>query len=98
MSSSGDGSTGEGTTTQGGSAGGPRLDIGDGADLGGSSLAVCDEVEEFATNQRCEFWAVDLPNVSRTTLDPAPHEQQFAVVVTNSVGEDSAPGGHPARG
>jgi hypothetical protein len=41
----------------------------------------------FSTNQGCEFWAVDLPNVSVVpplTIDTAPADQQFAVAVANT--------------
>lgn len=60
-----------------------KLDVGAGADLGGGLVLTCDDVEELPTNQGCEFWAVDLPNVSSTTLITPPNDQQFAVVVSN---------------
>lgn len=64
-----------------------KLDVAGGPDLGGGGFAVtCDDVEELPTNQGCEFWAVDLPNVSVITppgLIVPPADQQFAVVVNN---------------
>ncbi|MBC8072922.1 MAG: IgGFc-binding protein [Deltaproteobacteria bacterium] len=63
---------------------GGKLDVGPGADLGGGSMAVtCADARRLPTNQGCEFWAVDLPNVSATTLITPPQQQQFAVVVSN---------------
>lgn len=71
-----------------------KLDIGAGPDMGQDDLpptiASCDDLEELPTNQGCEFWAVDLPNVSEAPLDTTPHDQQFAIVVTNSLPEQSA--------
>lgn len=60
-----------------------KLDVASGADLGGGFAVTCDDVAELPTNQGCEFWAVDLPNVSSTTLVTPPNDQQFAVVVSN---------------
>ncbi len=37
-----------------------------------------------SSNQGCEFWAVDLPNVSQALLAVKPQDQQFAVVVANT--------------
>jgi hypothetical protein len=58
-----------------------------GADLGGGGVVGgCDDVDQLPSNQGCEFWAVDLPNVSVVpplTIDTVPADQQFAVVVTN---------------
>ncbi len=65
---------------------GPAPDMGDGPSAGAS----CDDLEDLPTNQGCEFWAVDLPNVSQAPLATTPHDQQFAVVVTNSLPEQSA--------
>jgi len=43
------------------------------------------------SNLGCEFWAVDLPNVSKAVLLPVkPHDQQFAVVVANTSSESPA--------
>lgn len=81
------------TTTSGGSTGGgtaddtagdgTKLDVGGAPDLGGNPTLGCDDLEALPTNQGCEFWAVDLPNVSVVTGITAPHDQQFAVVVSN---------------
>ena len=72
----------------------PKLDLGTAPDMGTDepppSVASCDDLEELPTNQGCEFWAVDLPNVSQAPLNPTPHDQQFAIVVTNSLPEQSA--------
>ncbi len=67
---------------------GMKLDAGAmGSDLGGGGIiGGCDDVQMLPTNQGCEFWAVDLPNVSVVpplTIDTVPADQQFAVVVTN---------------
>lgn len=69
-----------------------KLDVGAGPDMGGPppTIATCDDVEDLPTNQGCEFWAVDLPNVSEAPLATTPHDQQFAIVVTNSLPEQSA--------
>ena len=90
----------EGTTTSGDSGSsstaddtagdGTKLDVGGGADLGGSASIGCDDIEELPTNQGCEFWAVDLPNVSVVAGITPPHEQQFAVVVSNPSTEEGA--------
>jgi hypothetical protein len=65
-----------------------------GTDLGGGGVVGgCDDVERLPTNQGCEFWAVDLPNVSVVpplTIDTVPADQQFAVVVTNPSDELTA--------
>jgi len=43
------------------------------------------------SNLGCEFWAVDLPNVSiEPMLDVVPQDQQFAVVVANTSAEADA--------
>ncbi len=70
-----------------------KLDVGAGPDMGDDtppSVASCDDLEDLPTNQGCEFWAVDLPNVSQAPLNTTPHDQQFAIVVTNSLPEQSA--------
>lgn len=71
-----------------------KLDIGTTPDMGSDdpppSQASCDDLEDLPTNQGCEFWAVDLPNVSSAPLAVTPHDQQFAIVVTNSLPEQSA--------
>lgn len=79
------GSSSEGTEDTGPEM---KLDAGAmGADLGGGGIiGGCDDVKMLPTNQGCEFWAVDLPNVSVVppfTIDTVPADQQFAVVVTN---------------
>ena len=74
---------------------GPKLDFGgDGgtAETGGT-MGGCDDLGALPTNQGCEFWAVDLPNVSQVlpfTLDVVPADQQFAVVVVNPSDADGA--------
>src|SRR5690606_6951249 len=68
---------------------GVKLDLGPEPDLGGQA-ADCSSIEQFSTNQGCEFWAVDLPNVSVVppfSIDVTPHDQQFAVVVTNTASD-----------
>jgi IgGFc binding protein len=60
-----------------------KLDVGAGHDLGGGTAITCADVGRLPTNQGCEFWAVDLPNVSVTSLITPPADQQFAVVVSN---------------
>jgi len=82
--------TGEGTvggTADGTAGGGIKLDVAGGVDLGGGgTVGDCDSLEELPTNQGCEFWALDLPNVSEVpplSIDTVPADQQFAVVVTN---------------
>jgi hypothetical protein len=86
--------TGTSASTSNGSAeevtGEVRLDVGHAGDLGGFGEAGCDDIEELPTNLGCEFWAVDLPNVSVAPLATTPHEQQFAVVVTNASTENTA--------
>lgn len=43
------------------------------------------------SNMGCEFWAVDLPNVSiEPLLDVVPQDQQFAVVVANTSSQTDA--------
>lgn len=72
---------------------GDKLDIGVAPDMGTTvppSEASCDDLEDLPTNQGCEFWAVDLPNVSSAPLAVTPHDQQFAIVVTNSLPEQTA--------
>jgi hypothetical protein len=62
-------------------------------DLGGTGPVGCDQLDELPTNQGCEFWAVDLPNVSMVpplTIDTVPADQQFAVVVTNPAADTTA--------
>lgn len=62
-------------------------------DLGGTGPVGCDALGELPTNQGCEFWAVDLPNVSMVpplTIDTVPADQQFAVVVTNPAADTTA--------
>lgn len=68
----------------------PKLDVGTLADFGVDTPAGCSDVEDLPTNQGCEFWAVDLPNVSVAPLAVTPQDQQFAVVVTNSGGGKTA--------
>ena len=81
-----------------GSGGGPRLDMmveesGGSGEEGGGTTGSCDDLDELPTNQGCEFWAVDLPNVSVVapfTLDVVPADQQFAVAVVNPSDADNA--------
>ncbi len=73
---------------------GPRLDamIGDGdgdgdggGDDGNPSGDPCGDAAKAKSNQGCEFWAVDLPNVwEGSSGSPAPADMQFAVVVANT--------------
>src|SRR5690606_17037004 len=67
-------------------------DGGTAEDTGGMSGS-CDDLEDLPTNQGCEFWAVDLPNVSKVapfSLDVVPADQQFAVAVVNPSDADNA--------
>lgn len=66
-------------------SGGGKLDIGPAQDLGGGTVVplTCEDAEALSTNEGCEFWAVDLPNVSQAPLAVPPANQQFAVVVNN---------------
>ncbi|HWB77606.1 MAG TPA: IgGFc-binding protein [Nannocystaceae bacterium] len=64
--------------------GGTKLDVGAGNDIGGTVVPLtCADVVRLSTNQGCEFWAVDLPNVSDVQIIEPPANQQFAVVVSN---------------
>ena len=53
-----------------------------------SSTDPCDNMGP--SNLGCEFWAVDLPNVSQAPLAVVPHDQQFAVVVANTSSQTDA--------
>ncbi len=80
-----------GTTATTDATSGIKLDVGGSeSDLGGFGEAGCDDIDELPTNIGCEFWAVDLPNVSEAPLATTPHDQQFAVVVTNASTENTA--------
>jgi hypothetical protein len=52
------------------------------------SNATCDDLGD--SNLGCVFWAVDLPNVSQSSLVVEPQDQQFAVVVANASAETDA--------
>lgn len=70
-----------------------KLDVGSNTDLGGGLALTCDDAESLPTNQGCEFWAVDLPNVSVINppgLITPPADQQFAVVVANPSSSSTA--------
>ena len=44
---------------------GPRLDVGTpDPDTGGGAVSDCESAAETQSNLGCEFWAVDLPNIS----------------------------------
>ncbi|MEM7153423.1 MAG: IgGFc-binding protein [Myxococcota bacterium] len=102
--SAGGGLGGFGTDGGDGSTGGVSPDgddTGDKLDVAGTAGAEgnagdghedpCQEVAEAASNQGCEFWAVDLPNVWASTHgNPPPEDQQFAVVVANTAGDVEA--------
>lgn len=90
-------SAGDGESTLGGVDGGTgiKLDVGSGdtegmADDGGPPGS-CEEASMGASNQGCEFWAVDLPNAwAGINGSPAPQDQQFAVVVANTAVDTDA--------
>ena len=73
-------STGAASTTEDSGT----FDVGHGGDIpgGGPGTVDCDELDD--NNLGCEFWAVDLPNVSVAPLEVTPQDQQFAVVVANA--------------
>ncbi len=80
-------------SSSGDSTGAMKLDVAPGTDMGGGPAGGCDALEDLPTNQGCEFWAVDLPNVSVVppfTIDTVPADQQFAVVVSNPSDTDTA--------
>ena len=54
----------------------------DTSDTAKASDGLCDNLE--SANRGCEFWAVDLPNISKAPLPVMPQDQQFAVVVANT--------------
>jgi hypothetical protein len=54
------------------------------ADADADSDGDTDPCTSGTSNLGCEFWAVDLPNVSAAPLTVKPHDQQFAVVVANT--------------
>ena len=62
---------------------------GDG-DADGDTDADTDPCNTGTSNLGCEFYAVDLPNVSSAPLAVVPHDQQFAVVVANTSAESDA--------
>ena len=78
------------------SDGGEKLDVAGGDDTGGNDggipLDPCEEAAMAKSNQGCEFWAVDLPNVWDDPLagGTAAENMQFAVVVANTSDEANA--------
>lgn len=77
------------------SDGGFKLDVAPGETEGagddGGGPDTCEEAAMAASNQGCEFWAVDLPNAwAGINGSPAPADQQFAVVVANTATDASA--------
>ncbi len=54
------------------------------ADADSDSDGDTDPCTSGTSNLGCEFWAVDLPNVSQAPLAVVPQDQQFAVVVANT--------------
>lgn len=88
----------EGSTTAGGAdgtTGGVKLDVAPGETEGvgddGGPPGSCEEAAMSASNQGCEFWAVDLPNAwAGINGSPAPQDQQFAVVVANTATDSEA--------
>lgn len=90
---------GDATSTTGAvddtTGGGVKLDVAPGATEGvgddGGGPGSCDEAAMAASNQGCEFWAVDLPNAwAGSNGSPAPENQQFAVVVANTATDTEA--------
>ena len=81
----GDGGDGSGDD---GSGGGVKYDVGEGLDVGGGGTLppTCEEAAEQETNQGCEFWAVDLPQVWWTEGDSQipPEDDIYAVAVANA--------------
>jgi hypothetical protein len=92
----GSGSGADGSSTGDGSGGtssgtGPFLDIGGSDGTAGESGQEggfedpCEEAAAMQSNQGCEFWAVDLPNIwAGINGGPAPEDQQFAIVLANT--------------
>lgn len=86
-----------GIDDDGGDDTGEKLDIGGEGDSqasggdGTPGVGSCEEAAQNASNQGCEFWAVDLPNAwAGINGSPAPADQQFAVVVANTATESPA--------
>jgi hypothetical protein len=82
-----------GESSDSGGNGEPKLDLESGGseegmatgDDGGGPSDPCQEAADLESNQGCEFWAVDLPNVWAGLYGhPSPEQQQFAVVVANT--------------
>ena len=74
---------------------GIKLDVApndtEGAGDDGGAPGSCEEAAMTASNQGCEFWAVDLPNAwAGSNGSPAPQDQQFAVVVANTATDTEA--------
>jgi hypothetical protein len=72
----------------GGSGDGIKYDVddgngGDGGDDGGVP-ASCEEIAETASNQGCEFWAVDLPQTWWGEFGPPPENAVYAVAIANA--------------
>jgi hypothetical protein len=93
----GSSSVGDGESTLGGVDGGTgiKLDVGsddtEGMGDDGGPPGSCEEASMGASNQGCEFWAVDLPNAwAGINGSPAPQDQQFAVVVANTAVDTDA--------
>lgn len=89
MGETGDGSAGTS------SSGGEKFDVGSGEtgeEGGGTPLEPCEEAAMANSNQGCEFWAVDLPNVWDDPFSsfPAAEDMQFAVVVANTSSDAEA--------
>lgn len=87
------GADGDGTDgNDGAETGSTKYDVGgaEGGDTTGE-LTPCESVAQTASNQGCEFWAVDLPNAwSGLNGSPSPEDQQFAIVVANTAGDGPA--------
>lgn len=89
--------SGASTSSDASASSGPKLDAMNTDEAGtaetGGVGGSCDDLDELPTNQGCEFWAVDLPNVSEVlpfTIDVVPADQQFAVAVVNPSDSDNA--------
>lgn len=87
--------TGEESDAGGAESGMDKLDLGGGEGPSegpneGGPLDPCQQAVASNSNQGCEFWAIDAPNIwdGIQLGEPAPEDQQFAVVVANA-GEDT---------
>ena len=73
-----------------GDSGGFKFDVGPSGG-GSSGIVTCDDAASRRTNLGCTFFAVDLPNDPRGTIESPPAaDQQFAIAVGNPSGLTAA--------